>query len=130
MKIRPLVLIAFILSMVPTVRANVRPSGPLFLDRDVTVGGAAVPRGIYNLTLETKGSSVRASLWKDGAFVATAHGTWVKHGIKYGENAVLLRVNPDGTRSLTEIRLAGSAKTIVIDDGNSILRIAPDTKAG
>jgi hypothetical protein len=68
---------------------------------------------------------VRATLWREGQFIATAHGTWVRHGVKYTENAVLLRVNSDGTRSLTEIRLAGSAKTIVIDSESPFLRLAP-----
>lgn len=45
--------------------------------------------------------------------------------MKYAENAVLLRVNEDGTRALSEIRLAGSAKSIVLDSESSILRVAP-----
>jgi hypothetical protein len=105
--------------------AKLIPPRPLFLDRDITVDGAQVPHGAYTLALESHGASVRATLLKEGQFVATAHGTWVRHGIKYTEDAVLLKVNSDGTRSLTEIRLAGSAKTIVIDGPSVIHRIAP-----
>jgi len=84
------------------------------------------------LALESHGASVRATLWKERLFVAGAHGTWVRHGIKYREDAVLLKVNSDGTRSLTEIRLAGSAKTIVLDSENPVLRLspAPDRSGG
>ncbi|HLJ24503.1 MAG TPA: hypothetical protein VKT71_10390 [Candidatus Acidoferrales bacterium] len=107
------------------VSAKVIPPRPFFFDREITVNGAVVPEGMYSLYLETHGSSVRATLRKDGRFVATAHGTWVGHGMKYAENAVLLRVNEDGTRALSEIRLAGSAKSIVLDSESSILRVAP-----
>lgn len=105
--------------------AKVIPPRPFFLDRDITVNGATVPKGMYSLAVESKGSTARATFWKDGRFVATAHGTWVRHGVKYIEDAVLLKVNSDGTRSLTEIRLAGSTKTIVIDSDGPVQRIAP-----
>jgi len=94
------------------------------------VNGANVPQGMYTLTLETEGTSVRATLWRERRFIATVHGTWVGHGVKYKETAVLLRVNPDGTRSLIEIRLAGSAKTVVIDNEKPVLQVAPVTGAG
>ena len=122
MKFRTAALTAFIACATLSASANVTPSRSIFLDRDITVNGAAVPHGMYRLLLESHGASVRATLWKEGRFVATAHGVWVRHGIKYTEDAVLLRVNSDGTRSLTEIRLAGSAKTIVIDGENLIPR--------
>jgi hypothetical protein len=80
---------------------------------------------MYTLKLESQGASVRATLWRDRQFIAAMHGTWVGRGVKYTETAVLLRVNDDGTRSLIEIRLAGSARTIVIDDESPVLRVAP-----
>lgn len=129
MKFRMLAATAILLAGV-SANAKVVPSQPFFLDRDITVNGAKVPEGMYILKVETKGSSVDASLWKDGLFVASAHGTWVKHGVKYTENTVLLRVNPDGTRSLSEIRLAGNARTIVIDDASPFLRINPGARRG
>jgi hypothetical protein len=47
----------------------------------------------------------------------------VKNGAKYTEDAVLLRVNSDGTRTLIEIRLAGLAKTIVLVSPPSVLQL-------
>jgi hypothetical protein len=125
MKFQTVALTALMVSASIPASAKLIPPRPLFLDRDITVDGAQVPHGIYTLALESHGASVRATLLKEGQFVATAHGTWVRHGIKYTEDAVLLKVNPDGTRSLTEIRLAGSAKTIVIDGPSAIHRIVP-----
>jgi hypothetical protein len=87
-----------------------------FMLRDVVIlNGAQVPAGTYELTWETHGSTARVTLWKDGQFVATAQGGWVKNGVKFTEDAALLRVNSDGTKSLIEIRIAGAARAIVFD---------------
>ncbi len=132
MKFKTALLSALIFMVSLSALAKVIPPRPFSLDRDVTVNGAVVPKGAYNLTVESKGTTARVTLWKDGRFVATAHGQWVRHGVKYVQDAVLLQVNSDGTRSLTEIRLAGSAKTIVIDSDNPIRRVspAPDHNSG
>jgi hypothetical protein len=85
---------------------------------------------MYTLAVESQGALARATLLRDGRFVATAQGMWVKHGVKYTEDAALLRVNPDGTRSLIEIRLKGSQKSIVIESESPILQVSPGRKGG
>ncbi len=129
MKFRTVVLTVWILIAGISGYAKVIPCRPFFLEREITVNGAKVPEGMYTLSLESHGAFVRATLLRDGRFIATARGTWVKHGIKYTENTALLRVNSDGTRSLTEIRLAGSAKTIVIDSETETPRRAPEPRS-
>ncbi len=98
-------------------------SRPFFLRTAVTMNGAEVPSGVYDLTWESHNSTVRVTLWKDGRFIATAPGTWVKNGVKYTNDAALLRVNSDGSRSLVEIRLAGVKKTIVLESVDPTLRL-------
>jgi hypothetical protein len=95
--------------------ANKKPARPFYMPTAVTLDGAEVPQGMYQLILEPDRSGVRVELWRDGRFVATARGAWVKSGLKYKENTILLRVNPDGSRSLIELRLAGASKTIVLN---------------
>jgi hypothetical protein len=130
MKFRSVVLAALILIAGLAAFAKMNPPRQLFLDRDITVNGVNVPRGMYTLSLETHGVSVHAALWKDGRFIVSARGTWVRHSIKYTEDAVLLQVYSDGTRSLVEIRLAGSAKTIVLDNQSPVLHLSPTPNAG
>jgi hypothetical protein len=125
MRIRSVIFLAILLVGSASAGAKSMPPRMIFLDRDIVLNGAAVPHGVYTLSLESDGSSVRATLYSNGQFVATAHGTWVKYGIKPKEDEVLLRVNEDGTRSLIEIRLAGLAKTIVLDNANPVLRVSP-----
>ena len=98
-------------------------SHPFFLRTAVTMNGAEIPAGIYDLSWESHNSRVRVTLWKDGRFFATAEGTWAKNGVKYENDAALLRVNSDGSRSLVEIRLAGVKKTIVLEDLDPIVRL-------
>jgi hypothetical protein len=95
----------------------------LFMLRDaVTLNGAEVPAGIYELTWETHGSTARVTLSKNGQFVATAPAVWSKNGVKYSEDQVLLRVNSDGSRSLIEIRIAGQARAIVFAETDAPVR--------
>ena len=98
-------------------------SRPFFLRTAVTMNGAEIPAGIYDLSWESHNSRVRVTLWKDGRFFATAQGTWAKNGVKYTNDAALLRVNSDGSRSLVEIRLAGVKKTIVLETFEPILQL-------
>jgi hypothetical protein len=119
------VILATLMSLIVGLPAWGRkgPVHQIYLQNGVTLNGAAVPAGVYELTLETRSSNVRVTLWKDGQFFATAQGTWVKGGIKYKEDAILLRVNSDGTRAVIEIRLGGSSKSIVLDTSDAIVRI-------
>src|ERR1700722_12764761 len=95
----------------PGFAAKTNPH-PFFLRTAVTLNGVDVPAGNYDLTWETEKATVRVTLWKEGRFFATAQGAWVKNGVKYPDDAALLRVNSDGSRSLVEIRFKGIKKSI------------------
>ena len=94
--------------------AKKNPPRPFMLGEVVMMNGAEVPAGTYQLAMETKGSTVHVILWKDGQVIATAPGVWAKTGIKYKEDQALLFVNSDGTKSLIEIRIAGTTRSIVL----------------
>jgi hypothetical protein len=125
MKIRAAALTTLILlaASFPVMARKSLPH-PINLNFDISLNGANVPQGIYDLTWDSNSSPVRVTLWKEGQFIATASGAWVKNGAKYTEDAVLLRVNRDGTRSLIEIRLAGIAKTIILDVPESVVQLS------
>jgi hypothetical protein len=115
MKFR-LVVQTFVILLFVSLPARANNSRPFHLQTAVTMNGAEIPAGTYDLSWESQNSKVRVTLWKDGRFFATAQGTWVKNGVKYTGDAALLRVNSDGSRSLVEIRLAGVKKSIVLED--------------
>lgn len=112
-----------LLAMSFPASARKNPARPFFLETPVTMNGAEIPEGMYELSVEPSNSGVQVSLWREGQFIAAARGVWVKSGMKYAQNAVLLRVNSDGTRSVIEIRLAGAARSIVLNNTDSVLRI-------
>ena len=103
-----------LLTAVLPAAAKKSPLRPFYMPNTVTMDGAEIPQGMYQITVETQQSGVTVELWRDGRFIATARGAWVKSGMKFKDNTILLRVNPDGSRSLIELRLAGSAKSIVL----------------
>jgi hypothetical protein len=98
-------------------------SRPFYLRIAASMNGAEIPSGIYDISWESEKIGVRVTLWKNGQFFATAKGDWVKHGVKYTDDAVVLRVNSDGSRSLVEIRIAGVKKTIVLGTVDPIVQI-------
>jgi hypothetical protein len=123
MKVR-LVVTVIVVLLISSFPVHAKNSRPFYLRTAVTLNGAEVPAGIYDLSWESHNSVVSVTLWKDGRFIATSQGAWVKHGVKYTEDAALLRVNSDGSRSLVEIRMAGIKKTIVLSSFDPILRLS------
>jgi len=109
-----------LVASIPTM-AKKNPPRPFQLRKGVFLNGAQVPAGLYELIWETQGSKARVTLQKDGKFVATAEGNCVKSGMKYAEDAAVLRENPDGTQALIEIRIAGSSNAIVLNSSNTIV---------
>lgn len=112
-----------------SARARKNDSRQFFLRNDAVMNGVEIPAGMYELTWEVHNSTVRLTLLKDGKFFATAQGAWVKNGSKYPEDAVLLRLNSDGSRSLIEIRLGGTERAIVLNHAEYTIRVT-ENKAG
>jgi hypothetical protein len=122
MKLRVATCTAFILlaASVPAV-AKKYPPRPFQLRQDIILNGAQVPAGVYSLIWETQGNKAHITLEKDGKFVASAEGTFVKSGVIYHQDAAVLLVNPDGSKSLIEVRIADSPKAIVLKAGNDVI---------
>lgn len=116
--------LAAVILLIGCISVRAEEAHLFFLHVAATLNGAAVPLGIYELSWESQGSAVRVTLRRYGKFIATAKGTWVKHDVKYTEDAALVRVNPDGSRSLVEIRLEGMKKSIVLETGEPVLHLA------
>jgi len=102
-------------------------SRPFSLAVPIIVNGAEIPAGLYTLQCESRESTAFVTFSKDGTFIAGGKGTWVKQGVKYTEDEVLLRVNANGSRTLQEIRLAGFNRTIVF--ANPILDLSANRAA-
>jgi hypothetical protein len=102
------------LLLLGSLSADATTPRPFFLRTTVTLNGVEVPSGVYDLSWESEKTTVRVVFWKNGQFFASSQGKWVKNGVKYPNDAALLRVNSDGSRSLVEIRIKGIKKSIVL----------------
>jgi len=122
MKLKVAILSAIILlaASIP-VLAKQHPPRPFQLRQEVVLNGAQIPAGIYLLIRETQGTQAHITLQKDGKFVAGAEGTFVKSGAKYNQDAAVLLDNPDGSKSLIEIRIADTAKSIVLKSSTEVV---------
>lgn len=47
----------------------------------------------------------------------TAEGKWVQRGVRYAQDAVVYRVNADGSRTLSELQFSGKVQALVFDKG-------------
>ncbi len=115
----------FLILLASSVSARVEKSRKFQLLYPVTLNGAVIPAGTYDLSFEDYHSMVNVALSQDGRFIAGAQGKWVKQGVKYTQDAALLRMNADGSHSLIEIRVAGTKQAIVFGD-----LVLPVLKAG
>jgi hypothetical protein len=106
----------FVILFGVSAAARVTNTRKFYLHFPSSVSGVPIPAGIYDLSWTTQGSDVDVTFSEDGHFVASVRGMWVKHGSKYPNDAALLQLNPDGSHSLVEIRLAGIKQTIIFPE--------------
>ncbi|HET6144854.1 MAG TPA: hypothetical protein VFE02_15185 [Candidatus Acidoferrales bacterium] len=120
LRVATLSVIILLAAGVPAM-AKKYPPRPFQLRQNVILNGAEIPAGLYSLIWEAHGAQARITLEKDGKFVASAAGTFVKSGFKSNQDAAVLLDNSDGSKSLIEIRIADSAKAIVLKTGGEVV---------
>ena len=79
-----------------------------------SVGGTTLTAGEYKLQSNTKGSDATINFVKGKSVVATAHGQWVNRDAEYDQDAVIYDKASDGSRSIIEMRFAGSKRALVV----------------
>lgn len=88
--------------------------GALEVTDAVVVNGTTLPAGEYSLTWDGTGPNVQLSILKGRKVVATTPARVVDKPNPQGRDAALLKVNPDGTKSLTEVRFSGKKYSLEI----------------
>lgn len=81
-----------------------------------TVAGTHLNRGEYRVKCETDGKTAKLTFLLDRKVVATVAGQVENRSQHYSINQVVYDTNPDGTRTITEIRLARSNEAIVFTE--------------
>ena len=87
----------------------------LTLRYDMTLKGAQLAPGEYSISWVAHSPEATVTVASKKNVVATVEGRLVDAGKKFSQDAVVYDSNPDGTRTIREIRLAGSTQAIVFD---------------
>src|SRR5450631_2034366 len=80
--------------------------GPLQLINPASIGGKQLAAGSYTVTWDGNGPDVQVNVLKGNKVVATAPARLSNLDRSSEGNEAVINVNADGSRALTEIRLA------------------------
>jgi hypothetical protein len=104
-----------IVAMTNTVSFAETGSHTVQLANPVTLNGALLAAGRYKVNWESHSPEVTVTFLKDKNVVATAEGRLEERELKYNRDAVIYRVNPDGTMKIIEMRFKNKNRVIVFN---------------
>jgi hypothetical protein len=83
------------------------------------LGSTKFDTGSYKVTWQAGAPDPTVTFKQGKKVVATAQGKVVKRDVAYDRDAVVYTQSPDGSRSIQEIRFAGSDQVLVFEDSGS-----------
>ncbi|HEX6504508.1 MAG TPA: hypothetical protein VF011_14810 [Terriglobales bacterium] len=81
---------------------------------DVQLNGKQLPAGEYQVKWEGTGDNVEMSLLRSGKVLVSAPAQVIELNQKSSSDAALINNNPDGSRSIGEIRFAGKKYALAV----------------
>jgi hypothetical protein len=121
MKIRNLagtLMMMLALMLVASGWAFAKDSGKLNLNFAASVHGTQLAAGEYQVSWETHSPQATVTFKQKKGGVTTADGVVAERPTAYETNSVVYSTNPDGSRSIIEIRFAGSNKVLTFGDSS------------
>ncbi len=85
-------------------------------DSVVAPTGTEIPAGAYEVTYKSHSPTATVTFKQGKRLVATVDGKWIDRDVEYKNNAIVYRTNPEGTRTLLEIRFAGMRRALLLDN--------------
>jgi len=108
---------ALVIVLVAGSSLYAKDSQTMTLRSPAMLGSTKFDPGSYKVTWQAGASDSEVTFKQGKKVVATAQGKWVKRDAKYSNGGVVYSSNPDGSRSILEIRVAGSDEVLVFGDG-------------
>lgn len=99
-----------------SVPAWAKNSHYLTIDRHAVLNSTSLTAGAYRIQWEAHSSGLTVTFSKEGKVVATTEGKLVDRGVKYGRDVVVYDTRPDGSVTISEIRLGGMSQAIVFGE--------------
>jgi hypothetical protein len=113
-----LVVLAVSLLLAVSAFASDTHKGSLQTFNALQVNGKTLPAGEYQVKWEGNGPNLQLNILKNNKVVATTDAHVVELAQKPSNNSAVTNTNPDGTRSLDEIRFAGKKFAFAIGQGD------------
>jgi len=107
--------LSLVLLLAAGIPALAKNSGIMILDHDVVLHGKALPAGKYVVEWKTHSPEATVQFVQRYRVVLFAEGRVERRHRIYDHDSVVYNEEPDGSRSLMEIRFAGSNKVLVFD---------------
>jgi hypothetical protein len=90
--------------------------GPLEVKENVSVAGKQLAAGTYQLKWEGTGPNVEVTIMKGKNLVATVPARLQDESQAPAKNASVMRINGDGSKSLSEIQFAGKKYILALGE--------------
>jgi hypothetical protein len=115
-KILGFTIFAFVLLSAVSIEAARSKSRDVLVPYDGTVAGTRLASGEYQVQCETSGTSAKLTFLLDRKVIATVEGQLVDRAEKYSDSQVIYDTKSDGSRAITEIRLAKPSEVVVFNE--------------
>ncbi|HEV2494809.1 MAG TPA: hypothetical protein VG204_17240 [Terriglobia bacterium] len=109
----------FAILLMATISAFAKDSRDVKVTYAASVGGTTVTPGQYKLRWDSNNADPEVAFLKGRKVVAKTHGQWVDRSVEYDRNSVVYDTGSDGSRSILEMRFAGSSKVLVFGAASS-----------
>lgn len=115
-KILGFTFVAMFLMTAVTMEAARSKSKVLFVPYKGSVAGKSLSSGLYRVKCKTNGSNATLTFQLGHKVIATIDGKVAHRSTKYVRNEVVYNINPNGSRSIIEIRLAHPSQVVVFNE--------------
>lgn len=109
---------ALAIMLVASLWAAAANSHTLSFRTPVTLNGAEMKAGFYQVEWVSHSPEATVTFKRDGQVVATAAGKLVERDTKAPADSVVYSNNADGTHTLKELRFGGTKQVLVFGEGS------------
>ena len=107
--------LSLVLLLAAGIPALAKNYGTMILDHDIVLHGKALPAGKYVVEWKSHSPEATVQFLQRYRVVLFAEGRVERRHRIYDHDSVVYNEQPDGSKSLIEIRFAGSNKVLVFD---------------
>ena len=106
------------LSLVTAGTALAKDSRNVKLPYAASIHGTQLGPGVYQINWETHSPEATVTFKQKQSVVATAQGKLEERPTKFQNNSVVYSTNPDGSRTIVEIRFGGSNQVLTFGESS------------